>query len=501
MITIAPHHLDALKAQAYSIRDELLNFDLSYDKGITKSQWLSIYARTIDSSYADWNDLTYKTRNKHQLSDNTLIITPESIYTISKAIREELALWDLDLEVLVRIVKNAANKNEAEYFDDYKKTVFTPPDVIHLELGPKNTYQRNFLMWFFRYKSMKIEHVIKEYAFHTKELRKGVDKCEIKVRSLDVYPRSGQKIITITNELTNQGYLEEKNEVISLSDKGLWYCRDCQTYSASDEWKVWFKSWKKHITAIEYKQVPESWDHAIYDFYTGMQPDVSAQKAMWPKSYKVSDQTIRDYINQHCAEENPLDNYPTDRYFLFSPELMLTPNMNRLATKDITFEITQKPSWFTVPNPLSLNVLRHSRKRHYFSIHHDTLKGWISKIPKEVSTFELEYSWGSASGKFRPTQHKVKYSLVKDEAEPRNWLYNTSSGEYQCTTKNATWSFTNMFSLTEGRNMSQDELLKIPRIRGGITFIEMNKEQVTLREEREILANNSLMHMNNAHWV
>ncbi|MUJ20448.1 hypothetical protein [Aliivibrio fischeri] len=493
MITISPDHIASLKQQAYQIRDTLINLDLIYESDTSKAQWLSMFARSINSAFVNWNDLISKTKRQHKLCKNKNVITSDSIRIISKRMREELFLNEIDLQILMLIFKNSASETEALTFKEYQKTVFTKSDHIILELGPKTIFQRDFLIWFFVFKNMKYERLVVDYALNMKERRAGKTKLEIQAKSLNVYPKSNIKISSIVDELISLQYLELRNGLVSITENALQWCRDVQTDSQSKEWESWFNEWKRLITAIEYRQLPESWDVAISDFYNSVSPEQSASRYLWPQNYFRSDSIIREHINTRYPEDAPIHRYPKNRYFMLSPELMLTPNFNRLQADDIQFEITEKPNWLVLPK--KLHVKKSAKTKYLFALYDENLKGWISKIPDNVVKFNINLKWSSKSGKFKCIKHSFTYILQVDHSEARNWLFSTFVDEYQVSTNKASWSFNSLYPICKSQTMSQEELIKQPRVDGGIYYIELNEKDAIIKEERTLVATNSLMYL------
>ena len=487
MLIISPNKLSTLKNQLLSIRNDILRLDVFIpSSSIQKTAFLSAAAHSF--GYANWNQLQSLTNSSHKQSINEVVFTEATIQILAIKLRNKFCLSDFDLDTIEQLIFNHSSDDEKKGLPDYNFVSISPPDVHRLELGPKSRYLMNFMLWRFDIGSITIDKATKFYCQELAEKRKALNltKAEAKKQHLDVYPKSGMTVDAIVNEGVKDDYLVLDNEMISLSETGVWWIRNYITDDYSDHWKQWFSELEKLYIQLPYRRAFKNWDHIITLYAKNKTASETIKDHLaWGGYYNESHTNIRSLIKDCLGVDLPL--YPKGRYFYFKPCLFYDYEVNK---SDLEFEFIG-PEWALPPESQNVGIYQYAPNKCYYQIglskKSELGGGWIVEIPDHVDEFDVSFCWKHKEGEFKPVTHTVTYSLKPDHLEERNWLYLTNS-KYQ---SGSNYTFARLETLLGHKELTKEEVMDLPRVKAGIKLIELSKERnLTIKEEKNVIASN-----------
>lgn len=485
-IVFAHSHLPTLQSQAYFIRDKLIDAHLIYESDIGKAKWLSIFAKALN--YNDWSHLSNKA-NDYKLNTNTVIFSDQTIEPIVGKLKAQLFRNDLDASFIRDIILNACTENELELLRTYPHSIPPlpfPPESYIVELGPKSKYAKNLLEWLWPRERIDIKRLHTLYHDHVKAARKGLSKAEVKTRHLDVYPKSGVQVEMILLELVEQGYciLDSEQSRVSLTERGSEYVASMLTDDYDEEWQQWWSVFLSYFEQIPYKHIDSSWNQYIKLYSQNIPPADAAKIFEWDSFNCDSDNQIRDAIKRQLGIE--LSEFPMERIFLFTPHVYFTPDLKNLPLSDIVFEF-DGPEWAKPSKNLKVNRFWPNRSYVGAFLEGESIRGWVGLIPDDVDSFDVTYHWRSKTAAFKPIAHSFTYTLKQNRKLQVDWLYGDEASKIN---RYNEYSFNSLYCLTHGKEMTERELIQIPRIQAGITYLESNAEGFFISEKRTLIASN-----------
>ncbi|MBO1897756.1 hypothetical protein HNW13_018620 [Shewanella sp. BF02_Schw] len=475
-------HLPTLKQQAFNLLDVLRLVDITTSIP-TKARWLSIFARAL--GYKDWGTLLH-TANAYTHNSNTKIFVPENLSSIADSIYTSLGDANVQINDLIDAIISIGTNEEKISNDVSPEFTLIPPTTYILEFGPKYAYEQPLLEYMWAYaRKQTVDDLVKQYAFHMKQKRAGLSKSDMKAQYLDVYPSSGVKVKDLLDSLVQGGYVDIKDEKVSISERGRNFIRGYLTDEFGEEWSDWWVKFTKLYSEIPFKVISNKWDHYIKLYSLGLNPKEAVENQYWSSFEK---RIAEAFSNQAKKQFNTAEfpQHQTQRYFLFTPLLFLNNHNVGLKLNDIELTFIG-PDW---ANPTeSINVARFVPNKHYVSGYcgdKALSRGWLQLIPEDIAEFKVTYIWTSKKNNFKRTEHTVTYNLF-DSPNSDNWLFGPRVSNEHVTNE---YAFSSLNTLTDGKKLSEDEMRNLDRVKAGIHYLDINADRVLIDEQKNLTASN-----------
>ncbi len=406
-LVIGADHLITLKKQLYSLYDTFNTNTLLPQK--KKMAFLNYCASSF--GYRNWDDFQ-RTTLGHKSNNTTKVFTPVNIDYIARSLRFSFGTDEATTDLIKAcIVKVLSIEEQIEFKDCVLPTLDEEPMVIELELGPKSYHEMMLLEYLWPYCNRTLKDGPIEYSKYMASQRKGLSKEEISKRGLDVYAKKGITANSLFKGLIDQGYLNNEEERLTISDRGDWLCRSTFTSDYDEEWLKWFSSFQRLYKDIPHKSISDDWTLYINAYRNGQTPESAIELFGWGRLYTDAFKAIKSEV-QSLKLDNEL------AILHIHPTLYLSSSDYGTKAKDVTLHLSSTD--IDIDNATFKLNKPYPNKSYIGASTSKNVNGIFLSIPPGIDDVNILMKWKLPSGFM--VEHRLNLTLIKSNIKPEHFF-------------------------------------------------------------------------------